>query len=51
MIADTAMDACDKARMMPGVKHDQMVIACKEIPMSVYYALRKQSAYERCLKI
>ena len=45
--ANTAIEACDYARAMPGVKHDQTVIACKEIGYSRYAKLRSISAYER----
>ena len=45
--ANSIMEACDHARSMPGVKHDQTVISCKEISFCEYSMLRKQSAYER----
>lgn len=45
--ANTALEACDYAKAMPGVKHDQTVIGCQEIPFSQYAKLRKTSAYER----
>lgn len=45
--AETAMDACDRAREMPGVKHGQPVLACKEISPYVYWTMRQISAYER----
>lgn len=45
--ANSIIEACDFARDMPGVKHGQTVIKCKEIPFSVYASLRKTSAYER----
>ena len=49
--ANTAIDACDYARAMPGVKHAQSVIQCKEISFKKYAEMRKISAYERaCVK-
>ena len=49
--ANSAMEACDFAKMMPGVKHDQTVIGCKEISFEDYAKLRRMSAYERaCVK-
>jgi len=45
--ANTAIDACDLAKAMPGVKHDQTVLDCREISFEQYARMRKQSAYER----
>ena len=45
--AESILDACDLARLMPGVKHDQSVIGCKEISYGEYITLRNKSAYER----
>lgn len=45
--ANSVLEACDLAKAMPGVKHDQTVIECIEIPFSKYAQMRKQSAYER----
>ena len=45
--ADNALEACDKAKLMPGVKHDQSVLACKEITFDAYWEMRRLSAYER----
>ena len=45
--AGTALEACDYARAMPGVKHDQTVINCVEIPFDHYILMRQRSAYER----
>lgn len=45
--AETAVEACDMAKQMPGVKHDAPVLACKPISPNTYYTLRQQSAYER----
>ena len=47
IIADDALCACDIARDMPSVKHDQPVIKCMEISAHTYYSMRRQSAYER----
>ena len=45
--ANSAIEACDYAKAMPGVKHDQTVIGCQEITFERYAKLRKKSAYER----
>lgn len=45
--AKDAIDACEHAKSMPGVKHDQSVIGCREISYETYQILRKESAYER----
>lgn len=45
--ANTAIEACDYAKAMPGVKHDKSVIGCREISFEMYAKLRRQSAYER----
>ena len=45
--AYNAPDACERARMMPGVKHGRAVLSCREIPYEEYIQMRKQSAYER----
>lgn len=45
--ANSAIEACDYAKAMPGVKHDQSVIDCRELSFESYAKLRKQSAYER----
>ena len=47
--AETALEACDIAREMPGVKHDQPVLKCKEISSCAYWDMRSVSAYERGL--
>ena len=47
IIAENALEACDKARQMPGVKHDAPVLACKMITEHIYYMLRQTSAYQR----
>ena len=47
--ADSIMDATDKARKMPGVKHDgnQTVQRAEEISKQEYVEGRKTSAYDR----
>ena len=45
--ANSLLEACAFAQAMPGVKHDQTVISCREISRSSYIKMRKQSAYER----
>lgn len=45
--ANNTIEACDKAKAMPGVKHGQTVLKCKEISFPAYAELHKQSAYER----
>ena len=45
--ANNLLEACDKARKMPSVKHTKMVIFGKEITQQEYNNLRKVSAYKR----
>jgi hypothetical protein len=45
--AKNLLEACDKARKMPSVKHTKMVIFGKEITQQEYNNLRKVSAYKR----
>lgn len=45
--ARTAIEAMDKAKAMPGVKHSQPILSCKEISHSEYNNLRCISAYHR----
>ena len=45
--APSVLEACDYAKTMPGVKHDQTVIGCRELSFEEYLALRQKSAYER----
>lgn len=47
--AESVLEACDLARAMPGVKHDQTVIGCKEVSYEQYLELRQKSAYERAM--
>ena len=50
IMAESAIEASDLAKAMPGVKHDQCVIGIKEITKAEYIQLRHVSAYERALK-
>jgi hypothetical protein len=45
--ANNLLEACDKARKMPSVKHTRMVIFGKEITQQEYNNFRKVSAYKR----
>ena len=45
--ANNLLDACDKARRMPSVKHTRMMIYGKEITEQEYKEYRQISAYER----
>lgn len=45
--ANNLIEACDKARRMPSVKHTRMAIYGKEITEQEYNEYRKISAYER----
>jgi hypothetical protein len=45
--AENLIEACDKARKMPSVKHTRLAIYGKEISKSEYEEYRKKSAYER----
>lgn len=45
--ADNLLEACDKARRMPSVKHTRMAIYGKEINEQEYNEYRKISAYDR----
>ena len=45
--ANNLLEACDKARRMPSVKHTRMVIFGKEITQQEYNNFRKVSAYKR----
>lgn len=45
--ANTLLDACDKARHMPSVKHTRMMIYGKEITEQEYVEYRQVSAYNR----
>ena len=45
--AANLLDACDKARKMPSVKHTRMAIYGKEITKAEYDEYRKVSAYDR----
>lgn len=45
--AANLLDACDRARRMPSVKHTRMAIYGKEITEEEYREYRKVSAYDR----
>ena len=45
--ANNLLDACDKARKMPSVKHTRLVIFGKEITEQEYYDYRQISAYQK----
>ena len=47
IMAKNLIEACDKARKMPSVKHTRLVIYGKEISEAEYQEYRKVSAYER----
>ena len=45
--ANNLLEACDRARRMPSVKHTRMMIYGKEITEQEYKEYRQISAYER----
>ena len=45
--ANNLLEACDKARRMPSVKHTRIAIFGKEITEAEYNEYRKVSAYKR----
>ena len=45
--AKNLLEACDKARKMPSVKHTRLAIFGKEITEQEYKEYRKVSAYKR----
>ena len=48
--AANMLDAMDKAKRMPGVKHTRMVFCAKEITEQEYNEYRKVSAYAKFQK-
>jgi hypothetical protein len=46
-LATDAVRAMELAKLMPGVKHSQTILKCKEISYAEYMEYRKHSAYER----
>ena len=46
-IANNAIEAMDKARKMPSVKHTRLAMIVKEITANEYNEYRQISAYER----
>lgn len=47
MMAENLLEAIDKARKMPSVKHSRMVLNGREVSKEKYDDFRKISAYER----
>lgn len=45
--AMNAIEAMDKAKAMPSVKHDCPIISCREISANEYYRMRQISAYRK----
>lgn len=47
--AQNLIEAIDKVKVMPGVKHDSpsLILGAKEITFAEYCNLRNKSAYER----
>ena len=45
--AENLIQACDKARKMPSVKHTRLALYGKEITLEEYNEYRKISAYDR----
>ena len=45
--ANNLLEACDKARRMPSVKHTRLAIYGKEITEQEYNEYRQVSAYDR----
>jgi hypothetical protein len=46
-LATDALRAMDLAKKMPGVKHNQTILECREISYAEYMQYRKESAYDR----
>lgn len=46
-LATDAIRAMDLAKKMPGVKHDNVILECREISYAEYLEYRKKSAYDR----
>ena len=46
MAAENLLEAMDKARRMPAVKHTRMIISGAEITEAEYLERRRRSAYE-----
>lgn len=47
IMANNLLDACDKAKRMPSVKHTRMALYGREINEQEYKEYRAISAYER----
>ena len=48
--ARNMLDAMDKAKRMPGVKHTRMILKAQEITHAEYTEFRKVSAYKKFQK-
>jgi len=48
--AANLLEAMDKAKRMPGVKHTRGIISGKEISFEEFQEMRRVSAYERCAR-
>ena len=51
IMSENAVEAMEKAKAMPGVKHDRPVLKLTEITCKQYYIMRQRSAYERAESI
>lgn len=47
IVAHNLLEACDKARKMPSVKHTRLALYGKEITYEEYIQYRQISAYKR----
>ena len=47
IMANNMIEAMDKAKQMPSVKHTRLPLYGKEIPFEEYIAYRQVNAYER----
>lgn len=45
--ANNILEACDRAKKMPSVKHTRMVISAKEITFEEFQIKKKVNAYDR----
>ena len=46
-LAKDSVTAMDMAKAMPGVKHNKMILLCREISYAEYLKYREVSAYRR----
>jgi hypothetical protein len=49
--ANNLLEACDKAKRMPSVKHTRMIMAGKEISEQEYIEYREINAYQRSFQM